>query len=230
MKFIKALAPILIICILSAGGYWYWTTTPPYSIMKLGEAVHNHDLTTFQQYFDINGVSSNAVNDLTAEAISEADGPRLLQRLLGVTIMGALKTQTTELLAKNISDYVEKPTAGEAQNNSNIQKEGGLDLEKTDSPLEKTVKSFVKKVVEAIKPPSLREVLSTTGLTKKNFRGTTAFETSGQVCQVGLLFQPPGQENIKVGLELENRDNHWHVIRISNLGALARILTASPPP
>jgi hypothetical protein len=42
-----------------------------------------------------------------------------------------------------------------------------------------------------------------------------------------MRFDPPGKPEVIVMLELDNANDHWHVVRISNMDALARNLTAS---
>ncbi|MGE5422809.1 MAG: hypothetical protein ACM3QW_06075, partial [Ignavibacteriales bacterium] len=47
---------LLIFVVVGAGGYWYWTSTPQYSIRQIDRAVSNHDLVTFRKYVDMNTV------------------------------------------------------------------------------------------------------------------------------------------------------------------------------
>jgi hypothetical protein len=261
MKLLKAFFVLLLICILGGGGFWFWTTTPHYTMMRLGEAVRDHDGVTFRKYCDVNRLAASAVDDLTAASLEEVGGPRLLRRLLGIALTGFLKPQSSDLLAKNIIDYVEKPAEqdsaarGSETQGSGAQDSGsqGSDAQgsgvqdsgsqgsgsqgeqepgtgRTGKALEKAVEGFVRNVVAAIKPPSLREVLGEMGLTRKNFCGLSDFEVKGQLCEVGMKFQPPGKEMVTVRLELENTENHWRVIRIANLEVLSRILTASTSP
>ncbi len=123
----KILVALLLACLLAGLGFWYWTRTPQYSMMKLTEAVHNHDGLSFRNYCDVNSVASNAVSDLSAEELRELGGPKLLRRIVGLTIIGIFKPQMTEMLSKNIIDYVEKnqtlaitevPLEGEAKKES----------------------------------------------------------------------------------------------------------------
>jgi hypothetical protein len=238
MNFTKTMLSILLVCILAGAGYLYWSRTPQYSIMKLGEAVQHHDGDSFRKYCDVDSVAASAVSDLTSAGVSEVGGPRLLQRLLGIALTGFLKPQISDLLAKNIIDYVERTpeqgsgSSGDSGNASTAGKENAPSPEgsKTGEKLERAVEGFVRDVVSAIKPPSLREVLKDLGLTRQNYKGLTDFEIKGQICHVGMIFQPPGQKNITVMLELENVENRWRLIRISNLGVLAGILSASAPP
>jgi hypothetical protein len=68
------------------------------------------------------------------------------------------------------------------------------------------------------------------GFSKENYRGHTDFQVDGKICHVGLIFQAPDKTApTTVMLELENVDEHWRVVRISNMDELARNLNASSP-
>lgn len=236
----------LLLIIIAAGGFWYWTTTPQYCMLKLAESVHKHDGATFRAYFDVDRVSRRAVDDLTANGVQEVGGQGLLQRLVGKTIGNFFKPELSQILAKKITDYVEKDPNAENLSQEN-QAAGGTQLEQSQPDTDqqsaaesgsqdpssippaprpglfrRAVTGLFKKIGEFIKVPSFREVLQEMGLNKKNYQGLTPFETSGPLCHVALRFKPPDKNEIQVQLELENADNHWRVVRFSNLGSLAK--------
>lgn len=224
----------LVILLLAGGGFWYWTSTPQYSMLRLAEAVKNHDGPNFRRYFDIDSVSRHAVDDLMANSVQKIGGAGLLQRLVGITLGGLFKPELAQILGRNINDYVEKVPEKKAESNADaasIKVESGGASEGSEQSLtvtaprggiRKAIGGFFKQVVDAIRPPSMREVLQELGLKKENYRGLTPFETQGDICHVGLRFQPPGKEEIQVQLELENTKDHWRVTRFSNLDAIAR--------
>lgn len=220
----RFLIAFVIICVLGAAGYWYWTTTPQYSMIKLSEAVRKHDGLAFRSYFDVDNVSSHAVDDLLSEGVREVGGAGLLQRIVGMTIARLFKPELASSLSKKIIDYVEKKPESNTEESSHSQHEEARSTVEAQSQngFGRAVQGFVSKLVEAIKPPSLKEVLQEIGLTKQNYRGLTDFQVSGSLCHVGLKFQPPGKNEIIVQLELENVDNHWKVVRFSNLDSIAR--------
>ncbi|MBX9725389.1 MAG: hypothetical protein K2X81_28590 [Candidatus Obscuribacterales bacterium] len=223
----KIIIAVLLVCGLAAGGYWYWTTTPQYSLKQLTDAVHQHNLSSFQTYCDIDSVSANAVDDLSSEAVSQAGGTTTLRRFIGLTIIGFLKPEAKTAIANSICNYVSKPAADpNASAASQAQVEEDQAVQQTTPPrregfFARAVEGIVNKVVEAIKPPSLREVLHDMGVTKENFRGLTNFEVKDSICHVGLKFQPPDKAEMIIELELEKTGDHWHVIRLSNLANLA---------
>ncbi|MBX9686507.1 MAG: hypothetical protein K2X27_07380 [Candidatus Obscuribacterales bacterium] len=232
----KYLITLLLLAVLCAGGFFFWTTTPQYSLMKLAESVRNHDISTFRNYFDLDGVSNHVIEDLSNEQIRSLGGDNLLQKLLGLAVTRLFKPELAQVLAKNISDYVEKTAQPEnksplpadqspVDDNRSASNENGTESNNSGSSrirLGRAVRGFFKEVVDAIRPPSFREVLSQLGLRKENFRGLTPFQIDGKLCHVAMKFQEEGKKELLVEMEMENVDNHWRVIRFSNLDALAK--------
>ena len=239
----------LLILLLGAGAFWYWTTTPQYAVAKIAESIHNHDGETFRYYFDVDNVSRHAVDDLMSNGAQKIAGRGLLQRLIGVTVAGLFKPELAQILGRNITDYVEKVPEKKADSTSSQGSAGGSpnsadgsqssgeastsdssdgseptsdEPRKKPGRIRQALGGFFKTLVDAIKPPSLREVLHEMGLNKQNYKGLTPFETSGSICHVGLRFQPPQKDEIQVQVELENTKDHWRVVRFSNLEALAK--------
>lgn len=225
-KFILA---FLLFLSLAGGAFWYWTTTPQYSMMKLAEAFHNHDLNSFRNYFDIDSVSSHATDDLMKEELREVGGRGLLQRFIGITIAKIFKPDLGQALSNKIVDFVQNPPDksqdGQNTNTQNSKTDGTATSSGDSGEIGQAVEGLLKNIATALKPPSLREVLDDIGVNKENFKGLTSFEVSGTLCHVGLKFQPPGKSELIVQLELENVDNHWKVIRFSNIDTVTKAVS-----
>lgn len=225
----KKFIVVFVLLVIAAGAaYWYWTGTPQYSVLQLCDAVKKHDGLVFRTYFDVDGVSSRAVDDLLSESVREIGGAGLLQKLVGMTFARFLKPELSTSLSKKIMDFVEhQPEKTDANNadDSKPSNRSSADTEQTssnDGPLSKAVSGFVRKIAEAVKPPSPQEVLNNLGITKENFKGFTDYEVSGNLCRVGLKFQAPDRPLITVMLELEKKDNHWQVVRFANIAQIAQ--------
>lgn len=263
----KLFLAVLLALLIAGGGYWYWTTTPQYSMINLAESVRNHDLTKFRKFFDVDSVSSHAVDDLSSASSQAIGGAGLLQRLAGRTLGGILKPELTQSLAKKITLYVagdsqaaETPQASHAPANSqaipdssvessaepdevaisvnkgtdgqtSVDVPGIVSVSTSDKGSSVSIKSsglkgimrgFFHKLGEIVKFPSLKEVLHDMGLTKENYRGLTPFQTEGNISHVSLRFQPADREELLVELELQESDNHWRVVRFSNLATLSK--------
>jgi hypothetical protein len=228
----KLILMFLFVALLGGAAFWYWSGTPQYSVWQLSNAVRQHDGLAFRNYFNVDAVSTRAVDDLLSETVREIGGAGLLQKLVGATVMRFFKPELSESLSRKIIDYVENPpdpnknkstennSSADGANEASPSSDSSV---KGEGPLERAVTGFVHKIAEAIKPPSLREVLHSMGINKDNFKGFTEFQVSGNLCRVGMKFQPPERPQIIVMLELEKKDNHWQVVRFANLDELARI-------
>lgn len=222
----KFLVLLLLLGLAGGGAFWYWTGTPQYSMLQLSDAVRKHDGLAFRNYFDVDGVSAHAVDDLLSESVREIGGAGLLQKLIGLTFARIFKPELGASLSKKIMTYVETPADANSNNAAEEVSSTPSGSDKASSeeegPITKAVEGFVHKIAEAIKPPSLREVLHELGITKDNFKGFTDYEVSGDLCHVGLKFQPPEKSQVVVMLELQKKDQHWQVVRFANLDQIAR--------
>ena len=66
--------------LLLAGGFFYWrfTSSPKYALLQISRAVENHDTQTFQQYVEMDHITSNVV-DQTISLFSHEQGGGLWQ-------------------------------------------------------------------------------------------------------------------------------------------------------
>lgn len=233
----KILIALLILAALIGGAFFYWSGTPQYSFLQLTEAVKKHDGELFREYFDLDQVSRAAVDDMLSQQVKEIGGEGLLQKFVGHTLAGIFKPELSQILARNIMQYVEtKPKrsnvakhSAERSKSPNQESRSVQDMSQSEpapkppaGPVKRAVGNFVSMLVETIRPPSLKDTLKELGLSKETFRGFTDFKTDGSLCHVGLRFQAPGKNQVIVELELEKIENRWVVIRFSNLPALAK--------
>lgn len=190
---------------------------------EIAQAVRQHDPASFHQYVDVPSVANHAVDDLLSDPVRDAGGSGLLERFLGNAIIGIFKPEIVQHLTNSINKYVEKPAPQQAPTEQTPpQDQESLSLKQE---LKQTVGRLLRRIGEALKPPSLKDVLSELGITKENYRGLTDFETKDNLCHVGLKFQLPDKAEVIVQLELQKVENHWQVKRVSNLDNLAKSLS-----
>jgi hypothetical protein len=68
-------AGLAFLALLAAGGgYWYWTTTPQYSLEQARRAFQTHDLAAFDKYVDVDSLVETGIDALAAEASREGAG------------------------------------------------------------------------------------------------------------------------------------------------------------
>lgn len=169
----KFLFGLSILAFLAAISFWYWTGTPQYSVIKLTEALRNHDGDEFRRYFDVEGVSALAVEDLLSQQVRQVGGEGLLQRFVGKTLAGIFKPELGSLLAKNIMDYVEKSDRRASKNSQGEEQlkspEQAQAVEQTKAeqaqterpgPIRRAVRGFVDVLVDTISKRKLERAWS----------------------------------------------------------------------
>ena len=58
------LIAILLILITAGTVYYFTVTSPKYSLLKIKKAFDAHDITTFEEYVDVNGIVTRVIHDL----------------------------------------------------------------------------------------------------------------------------------------------------------------------
>ncbi|HEY9793726.1 MAG TPA: hypothetical protein V6D22_25245 [Candidatus Obscuribacterales bacterium] len=211
------IAAVVVLCLAAGIGWWWWTNTPQYAVTEAKDAVKAHNVVQFHKWVDVEEVSSSAVDDLSAIPV-QVKGSGLLDRVLGFAVITFFKPSLVEGMSKQIDKWVaHRPKASADANASNTDED---DDDEADEP-----KSLLGAIVQAVKPPSLKQVFRDYGLTKRNYRGLGAVESKDHIAHVGLrFFSPKAQKEVEITLELNNTAGHWQVTRISNLQQIVPVL------
>ncbi len=88
-------------------GYWYWTTTPYYSILEIRESIVHHDLKTFEQYVDVERVSSNMIDGFLTPQVRSRLSKGVLGDLLGSSLISLVKPTLMDVIKNEVSHFVE---------------------------------------------------------------------------------------------------------------------------
>lgn len=73
---------LVVLAMAAVGGYWFWTTSPAYSLEQIRDSARDHNLSKFQMYFSVDEVAESMVKDLIASPIRKALGGEMLERIL----------------------------------------------------------------------------------------------------------------------------------------------------
>lgn len=96
---------IVFVLLLSICGYWYWTTTPKYSLQKAFTAISNHDLIAYDKYVDTDTVVSRMIDQLlSSQDLNSEDGINAL----ATGIVQMIKPKLVEMAKEQIRSFVEK--------------------------------------------------------------------------------------------------------------------------
>jgi len=121
----KKILIFLLIPIFLFGYYhYYYKQTPKYSLYQAYNAYEDHDITTFRKYVDIEGLSSNIVDDLIKHSIETAEKSTDEWEEMGQKsaegLVELLKPTLIDLISKQISELVETGNIEEREKGEGI--------------------------------------------------------------------------------------------------------------
>lgn len=97
---------MLVISLLGGGIYFFWTTTPQFTLEQIKDALKTHNLAKFEQYVDVDGVSQSIADSGTIDPLMKVTGGGALGRLVG-TIGKFMTGRIAEGVADDIRKGVE---------------------------------------------------------------------------------------------------------------------------
>ncbi len=98
---------IVFFLVFANFGYWYWTTTPFYSILEIRESIVHHDLKTFEQYVDVERVSSNMIDGFLTPQVRSRLSKGVLGDMLGSGLISLVKPTLMDVIKNEVSHFVE---------------------------------------------------------------------------------------------------------------------------
>lgn len=183
---------IVILLVAGALGYWYWTTTPTYSVLQIRSSIKNHDVAAFEKYADIDSLASHMVDDLLTKPVQQALGPGIIGQLLGYGLGVFVKPVMVSGIKEQIVSYIE----GESRESTSYQDDGA-----------KQSSTHV-----------FRGIPGQLGFGGKIFQGIDYVRTEGKLSYVGLkLHNEKHDADLVLELKLRDAGGHWRLVELSNL-------------
>ncbi|MGH9551078.1 MAG: hypothetical protein ACRD3W_16970, partial [Terriglobales bacterium] len=149
---------LVVILIALAGGYWFWTTTPQYSMREVKEAVKSHDLNKFNKFVDADSVSSHMVDDFVTDPMRQALGPNILGQIFVTGMVALVKPHVQNSIKQELYNFVE---TGDFKKQSDDSDASSMSLSKVDGHL---------------------------GFRKHAYKGIAYCKTDGAIAQLELIF------------------------------------------
>jgi len=108
----KLLLSVLGLVAVLVGGFYYYTTTPAYSVLQIRKAVQDHDVALFEKHVDVDTLFNRLIDDVMAQALSQAaneddSGWNTLGSALGAGIAQMMKPTLVSGLKSSTLRYVE---------------------------------------------------------------------------------------------------------------------------
>ncbi len=184
---------IIVVCILilatAGGGFWYWTTTPLYSLEQCKDAASQHDISKFQLYFATDQVAESMVKDLLASPLRKVLGGETLERFLssGMVSESTVQHEVASSIASDIKMLVKTGKFNEPS---------GSDLDKV----------------------SMNTLDQRLGIRTLSLKKVQDVKVHGNMATVTMLLHSEKfNTDLELLGELESRDGYWQATRIINI-------------
>lgn len=192
---VKRFPLIFVFALLAGFGYWYWTTTPEYSLEQVRDAVRQHDTQKFEKYVDTDSVASGLVDDLLTKPMQEMLGTGVLGHWLMASIVGLVKRELTIGVTQQINSFVASGELANADANNN-------DLDMTSNLNTRL---------------SLFRIDRKLGFRKHAFRKVEYDRQSDKIATVGmLLHNQVYDQDLLLEVKMRDSGGYWRVFELSN--------------
>lgn len=108
----KLLLSALGLVAVAMGGFYYYTTTPTYSVLQILNAVQDHDVALFEKHVDVDTLFNRLIDDVMAQQIAKTSGDDdsgwgKLGSALGAGMVQMIKPTLVSGLKSSALRYVE---------------------------------------------------------------------------------------------------------------------------
>ncbi len=183
----------------TAGGLWYWTRTPEYSLNKAREALEDHDWGTFQKYVDVDAFAAKAVDQGLDYALRDADAEDPMR--ISIAELGqTAKPQLVAVVKEQIQGYVERGNRNYAA------------VSPSPAVSERNAATGMQQKITA-------------GSTSQ-YKGIDYVNTDGDAAVIGIkLFYPKLNADATMELKMRRLDGYWQLTELNNPEAFIAKLT-----
>lgn len=109
----RILLVLILIAGIACGGFWFWTTTPQYSISQIKEAIKTHDRKKFDKHVDVNDFAAGMVDDVLMQPMQEAVGGGMAGRWVAAGMSALLKPTLVSGIKEELYSLVGTGSFGE---------------------------------------------------------------------------------------------------------------------
>lgn len=178
---------LVVVLVLAGVGWWFWTTTPQYSLQQIKEAVKTHDLGKFEKYVDVDSVSVRMVDDVLTEPMRKLLGPNVLGQFIIGGLLGVIKQPLVQGVKQDIRDLVE---SGDFKRKPNEVGQQCLSLGSMDEKL---------------------------GFRKHAFRGVASMQIQGKLALLTLtMHNEKFKSDLLLQVKMRNMDGYWQATEVTN--------------
>ncbi len=237
----KLLAPIFILAVIAAIGYWFWTSTPSYALSQIVYSFNNHDVETFEKYVDIDRIVDEAIDDIIEGPAKSTTLFKESDKMLGIGIIYLFKSELIDMAKEHIELIVAHHKIHIATNtqNTNNNSYGSMAFAASPNKAQKDNEISDLEVAANLTPRhqylldmahyknnNASKTMSEYGLSYKHFRGLEYLNVHGSKANLGLKFFSPKIGNTyTIEFLMENTDGCWRIVELSNIPELFNLFS-----
>jgi hypothetical protein len=209
----KLIAFFLVVAVLAGGGYWYWTTTPQYSLLQVRNAFKNHDIVLFNKLVDLDAVSGDIVDFVVSKPVGALSDLGPVGKIFGFGLVSFVKPQIVESVKKQVTDVVLQGAVSAPPSHPD---------EQSSIPAEQsTIQPVASFSFDSDHPRkiSLKKMIRDLGFRGKIYHGIAYVRNEGKVCFTGLnLFNEKYNREFVLELRMADMGGYWRINQLSNVG------------
>lgn len=200
----KLISVIVLVGIIALGGYFYWQTTPDYTLNQIKTAIKQRDTEKFKEYVDVHSVAASIVDGVVSKPVQSMMDGNIFGKMLFAGLMGFVKPDMTASFEHDILEAVQAG-ALKAKDNADGTASAG---------------------------PTFGNVSGTLNLGRKKFKSIQNKTESQDSALVGLLFvDQDTQSEFVLNCKMVKTDAtwpaHWRIVSIENCGDVMLKLSES---
>jgi len=198
----KATLIIIIASVLLMGSgvtFWFWTQTPTYSLLQIRKAIESHDVTKFEKYVDIKGVSSRLIDDMMSQSNSDDESSEGLEGLgtgLAMGFVQLIKPRLTDIIREQVVRLVE---SGDFGSSDSSKHEGDSE------------------------DYNLVSIADQIGIGKDGFKDVKDIKKNGKISIADFEFHNVKLDtNLILEFKLRDMGGYWQIVEIANFTSLSK--------
>lgn len=189
----KLIVVLFIIGICALGGYFYWQTTPDYTLSQIKSAIKAHDTEKFKEYVDVHNVAASVVDGVLSKPVQSMMEGNIFGKMLFAGLIGFVKPDLTNSFENDILEAVQNGSFKSKENSGSI----------------------------SAPAPTFSNMSGKLNLGRKKFKSINSKTESGDSAVVGLLFvDQDTQAEFVLNCKMVRTDaswpSHWMIVSIEN--------------
>ncbi len=191
-------------CLIGAGSFYYYTTTPTYSALMVRQAVKQHDVELFEKHVDVDTVLNRLIDDIFAQKMQSmteqtSEPANNLASTIGMGLVQLVKPNLVNGLKTATLRYIE---TGEME-----------------KPVVNDANAQTSSVMDNPANTSLSGLMTQLGI-KNDDDLKFEVKREGKTAVVSMPFKNKQGLELQLDIRMRERGSYWQVVELSNVTEL----------